>query len=144
MNIAKAEILLVEDDHAEARLAREALAEAALEHNLHTASDGVEALDFLRRRGKFAKMPRPDLVLLDLNLPRKDGREVLREIKQDQDLRRIPVIVLTTSKSAEDIATAYDLQANCYIAKPVDMDGFVHVVRALHDFWLKLAQLPLM
>lgn len=139
---AHAEILLVEDNRAEARLAREAFAEAGLDDHLSMACDGLEALDFLRQRPPFAHAPRPDLVLLDFNLPHKDGREVLREMKSDADLRRIPVIVLTTSHAREDIVLAYDLHANCYVAKPMDIDDFIAVLTAIRRFWIDIAVLP--
>lgn len=136
------EILLVEDNAGDARLAREALREARVRNHLSWVSDGVEALAFLRREGKYAQAPRPDLILLDLNLPRKGGREVLSEIKADDALKRIPVVVLTTSQAEEDIARAYQLSANCYIAKPVDLDQFMRVVRNIEDFWLTIVRLP--
>jgi chemotaxis family two-component system response regulator Rcp1 len=136
------EILLVEDNPADVRLTREALAECRIPCHLNVAYDGVEALDFLHRKGENADSPRPHLILLDLNLPRKDGREVLREVKSDQDLRRIPVIVLSTSRALRDLQTSYDLHANCYIAKPNDLDEFFRVVCSLEDFWLGVAQLP--
>ena len=143
MHRRRAEILLVEDNRAEARLAREAFADAHVQSNLSVARDGVEALNFLRRAGAgYAHAPRPDLVLLDFNLPRKDGREVLRQIKIDDDLRAIPVVVLTTSKARDDVLIAYDLQANCYITKPMDLEGFITVVKAIDAFWLQLAELP--
>jgi CheY-like chemotaxis protein len=120
----------------------EALKEGKVRNNLSVAKDGVEALAFLRREGSFAGSARPDLILLDLNLPRKDGREVLAEIKEDVVLRRIPVVVLTTSKAEEDILRTYDLHANCYITKPVDLDQFIAVVRSIDDFWLSVVRLP--
>jgi two-component system, chemotaxis family, response regulator Rcp1 len=136
------EILLVEDNPGDVRLTKEALREGKVANNLSVAVDGVEALAFLRREGPHANAARPDLVLLDLNLPRKDGREVLAEIKQDVDLRRIPVVVLTTSKAEEDILKTYDLHANCYIAKPVDLEQFIRVVKSIDDFWLTVVRLP--
>ncbi|MFM1768623.1 MAG: hypothetical protein RJA22_1152 [Verrucomicrobiota bacterium] len=136
------EILLVEDNAGDARLAREALRDAKVRNHLSWVSDGAEALAFLRREGKYSQAPRPDLILLDLNLPRKDGREVLTEIKADERLRRIPVVVLTTSRAEEDILRAYQLSANCYISKPVDLDQFMKVVRNIEDFWLTLVRLP--
>lgn len=132
------EILLVEDNPGDVRLTVEVLKEARVRSNLHTAQNGEEALAFLRRPGAR----RPDLILLDLNLPKKDGREVLEEIKLDPDLRRIPVIVLTTSGDKRDILSAYDLHANCYITKPVSLDGFTEVVKSIDDFWLTIAKLP--
>jgi CheY-like chemotaxis protein len=136
------EILLVEDNPGDVRLTIEALKEGRVHNSLSVARDGVEALAFLRRQGPHANAARPDLILLDLNLPRKDGREVLAEIKEDPSLRRIPVVVLTTSKAEEDILRTYDLHANCYIAKPVDLDQFISVVRSIDDFWLSVVRLP--
>jgi two-component system, chemotaxis family, response regulator Rcp1 len=136
------EILLVEDSPGDVKLTQEALRDAEVPNVLHVARDGEEAMRFLRREGEFAGKPRPDLILLDLNMPRMDGREVLGVIKADADLRRIPVIILTTSQSEDDIAEAYSLAANCYVAKPVDLDEFLDVVRAIDDFWLTLVKLP--
>jgi chemotaxis family two-component system response regulator Rcp1 len=136
------EILLVEDNPGDARLAWEAIREAKVANNLRWVSDGVEALAYLRREGKFADAQRPDLILLDLNLPRKDGREVLAEIKNDEFFRRIPVVVLTTSQAEEDIIKAYHLNANCYISKPVDLEQFMRVVSAIESFWLTIVKLP--
>jgi CheY-like chemotaxis protein len=136
------EVLLVEDNPGDVRLTREALREGKIRNNLHVARDGVEALAFLRRQGGHAGAPRPDLILLDLNLPRKDGREVLTEIKDDATLRQIPVVVLTSSQAEEDIIRAYDLHANCYISKPVDLDQFINVVRSIEDFWFTVVKLP--
>ncbi len=136
------EILLVEDNPGDARLTTEALKEANVRNKLNHLTDGVEALAFLRRQGKYAAANRPDLILLDLNLPRKDGREVLAEIKGDDRLKRIPVLILTTSQAEEDILRAYSLNANCYIAKPVDLDQFIKVVTVIKDFWLTIVKLP--
>ena len=136
------EILLVEDSPGDVRLTEEALRDAEVPNSLHVARDGEEAMRFLRREEGFEDAPRPDLILLDLNMPRMDGREVLAEIKKDPELRRIPVIILTTSQSEDDIAEAYSLSANCYVAKPVDLDEFLDVVRAIDDFWLTLVKLP--
>jgi two-component system, chemotaxis family, response regulator Rcp1 len=136
------EVLLVEDNPGDARLTTEALKEGRLRVNLSVVRDGVEALKFLRREDRFSGAPRPDLVLLDLNLPRKDGREVLSEMKDDSCLRDIPVVVLTTSSAEQDIARAYEMHANCYITKPVDMDEFIGVVRAIEDFWFTIVKLP--
>jgi CheY-like chemotaxis protein len=136
------EILLVEDNPGDVRLTLEALHEGKVKNNLVVARDGEEALAVLRRQGAHAGAPRPDLILLDLNLPKKDGREVLAEIKADPDLKCIPVVVLTTSKSEEDVLRSYQLNANCYVTKPVDLEQFIHVVRAIEDFWLTLVVLP--
>jgi chemotaxis family two-component system response regulator Rcp1 len=136
------EILLVEDNPADARLTREVFEGGRLTTHLNVVADGEEALAFLRREGPYAESPRPKLVLLDLNLPRKDGREVLQELKADPSLSRIPVIVLTTSAAEADILHSYDLQANCFITKPLDLDEFFEVVRAIEDFWLTTARLP--
>jgi two-component system, chemotaxis family, response regulator Rcp1 len=138
------EILLVEDNPGDVRLTIEALKEGKVSNRLSVARDGVEALSFLRRQGPHANAARPDLILLDLNLPKKDGREVLAEIKEDSRLRRIPVVVLTTSKAEEDILRTYDLHANCYITKPVDLEQFISVVRSIDDFWLSVVRLPSM
>lgn len=136
------EILLVEDNPGDVRLTIEALKEAKLVNRLNVVADGVEALEFLRRQGRFAQAPAPDLVLLDLNLPRKDGREVLEEIKNDATLRTIPVVVLTTSRAEEDVLRAYNLHANCYITKPVDFGQFMHVIKSIECFWLEIVKLP--
>ena len=124
------------------RLTREALKEGKVYNNLHWAKDGVEALDFLHHQGKHAAAPRPDIILLDLNLPKKDGREVLQEIKADEKLKRIPVVVLTTSQAEEDILRSYNLHANCYVTKPVDLDKFIQVVKSIDRFWLTVVTLP--
>jgi chemotaxis family two-component system response regulator Rcp1 len=137
-----AEILLVEDNPADVRLTREALREGKVRNNLYVAPDGVEALALLRNEGKYADVPRPDLILLDLNLPKKDGREVLEEIKADPALRKIPVVILTSSEAEQDIVRAYDLHANCYVTKPVDLDQFIHVVQSIEDFWFTIVKLP--
>jgi CheY-like chemotaxis protein len=136
------EILLVEDNPGDVRLTREALKEAKVRNSLSVAGDGVEAMAFLRREGSYATAPRPDIVLLDLNLPKKDGREVLAEVKADPDLRRIPVVILTTSKAEEDILKTYDLHANCFVTKPVDFDQFIKVIQSIEGFWLTIVQLP--
>jgi two-component system, chemotaxis family, response regulator Rcp1 len=136
------ELLLVEDNEPDVRLTQEALKSAKVRNRLSVAVDGVEAGEFLYRKGRFAGAPRPDLILLDLNLPRKDGRQLLMEIKTDASLRRIPVVVLTTSRNEDDIQRAYDLHANCYITKPVDFNQFTEVVRSIEDFWLTVARLP--
>lgn len=136
------EILLVEDNPADARLAAEALKEGRVKAHLSTVGDGVAALEFLRREGAHASAPKPDIVILDLNLPRKDGREVLAELKADPVLRRIPIIVLTTSQAETDVLMSYDLHANCYVTKPVDLERFLSVVRYIEDFWLTMVRLP--
>jgi len=138
MKTTPIEILLVEDNPADVRLTQEALREGKVKNNLSVARDGEEALAFLRREGA----PRPDLILLDLNLPRRDGREVLKEIKDDPQLRMIPVVVLTTSAAESDILKSYSLHANCYITKPVDLDQFITVVKSIDDFWLTIVRLP--
>ena len=136
------EILLVEDNPGDYRLTQEALREGKVYNNLHWAQDGVEAIEFLKRRGKYKDAPRPDIILLDLNLPKKDGRQVLSEIKQDDDLRYIPVVILTTSKAEEDVVRSYDLHANCYVTKPVDLEKFITVVQSIDRFWLTVVTLP--
>jgi len=136
------EILMLEDNPADVRLVMEALKESKLLNTVSVVEDGVEAMAFLRREGKYAGAPRPDAILLDLNLPRKDGREVLAEIKADERLKRIPVVVLTTSQAEQDIVKAYDLSANCYITKPVNLDQFIAVVRAVGEFWFSIVRLP--
>ncbi|MGA8765033.1 MAG: response regulator [Candidatus Sulfotelmatobacter sp.] len=136
------QVLLVEDSPGDVRLTREAFKDAKVHINLHVASDGVEAMAFLKREGGHANAPRPDLILLDLNLPRKDGREVLQEIKESPALTSIPVVVLTTSASEEDILRSYRLHANCYITKPVGLDGFLKVVNSIDNFWLSVVKLP--
>jgi CheY-like chemotaxis protein len=142
-NIGRAaEVLLVEDSPGDVRLTREALKEGKVRNNLSVVNDGVEAMEFLRREGKYADAPRPDIVLLDLNMPRKDGREVLAEMKSDDDLKRIPVVILTTSEAEQDILKTYELHANCYLTKPVDLEQFISIVKSVEDFWLTIVQLP--
>ncbi|MBP7688179.1 MAG: response regulator [Thermoflexales bacterium] len=136
------DILLVEDNPGDADLAREALEDTKLHNRLHVVDDGEKALAFLRRQGAYAGVPRPDLILLDLNLPRKDGREVLAEIKSDDHLKRIPVVILTTSRAEEDVLKTYNLHANCYISKPIDLNQFMRVVKSIEDFWLSIVVLP--
>lgn len=136
------EILLVEDNPGDVDLAVEALRESRVANTIHSVLDGEEALDFLYRRGDYVNAPRPDLILLDLNLPRVDGREVLEQIKNSRELRRIPVVVLTTSKSEVDVLRSYELHANCYIKKPIDLEQFMKVVNAIEDFWLTVVVLP--
>jgi chemotaxis family two-component system response regulator Rcp1 len=136
------EILLVEDNPGDIRLTREALHDSKVINRLNAVRDGGAALAYLRRQGEYAQATRPDLILLDLNLPKKDGREVLAEIKNDPDIRRIPVVIVTSSKAEEDIVKSYDLHANCYIAKPVDLDKFIEVVKAIENFWVSIVKLP--
>jgi CheY-like chemotaxis protein len=136
------EILLVEDNPGDVRLTKEALKEGKVYSNLHWAKDGVEAMEFLKHQGKHAKSPRPDIILLDLNLPKKDGREVLAQIKKDSELKHIPVVVLTTSEAEEDVLKSYELHANCYVTKPVDLEKFIHVVQSIDRFWLTVVTLP--
>jgi CheY-like chemotaxis protein len=138
---APIEILLVEDSPADVRLTREALKEAKVLNNVHVATDGVEALDFLHQRGKHVGAPAPDLILLDLNLPKKDGREVLEDVKKSERLRRIPVVVLTTSQSEKDVLESYQLNANAYVSKPVDLERFLDVVKSIEGFWLEVVRL---
>ena len=136
------EILLVEDSPSDVDLTREALEDTKVHNNLSVVGDGVEALAFLRREGQYTNAPHPDLILLDLNLPKMGGREVLAEIKRDPDLRRVPVVVLTTSAAEQDIVESYNLHANCYVKKPVDLDAFIQVVRSIDNFWLAIVKLP--
>ncbi len=136
------EVLLVEDNPADVRLTQEAFKEGRVTNHLNVVNDGVEAMDFLHHAGKYGAAPRPDLILLDLNLPRKNGREVLEEIKADPSLRRIPVMILSTSRADQDLHGAYNLHANCYIAKPVDLDQFLNVVRSIEHFWFNIVTLP--
>jgi len=135
-------ILLVEDNPGDARLAEEALLESKIKNKLYLTVDGEEAMQFLRQEGIFTNVPSPDLILLDLNLPKKDGREVLAEIKSDERLKRIPVVIFTTSKSEEDVLKTYNLHANCFITKPLDLNQFLKVVRSIEDFWLTIVRLP--
>lgn len=136
------EILMVEDNPGDVRLTKEALKDAKVSNTLRVVEDGAAALDYLHRRGVHADAPRPDLILLDLNLPKKNGREVLEEIKQDANLKSIPVVILTTSQAEEDVVRAYSLHANCYITKPVDFTQFAKIVRTIEDFWLSIVTLP--
>ena len=136
------EILLVEDNPGDIRLTQEAFRDGKIANNMSVVTDGVEAMTFLHQENEYADAPRPDIILLDLNLPKKDGREVLAELKQDPDLRRIPVIVLTTSKAEQDILNSYDMHANCYIAKPIDLEEFIKLVEGIGDFWLMVVKLP--
>jgi chemotaxis family two-component system response regulator Rcp1 len=140
--IKLADILLVEDNPGDVRLAKEALKESKLLNKLYQVEDGTKAMSFLRQEGAYSDVPRPDLVLLDLNLPRKNGREVLAEIKADESLKRIPVVILTISRAEEDILKSYNLHANCYISKPFDMEQFIQVVKSIEDFWFSIVKLP--
>jgi CheY-like chemotaxis protein len=142
LDVRPIDILLIEDNPGDARLTREALREARVANRLSHVPDGVEAMAFLRQEGPYADAPRPDLILLDLNLPRKDGREVLAELKADPRLRLIPVVVLTTSEAEEDILRTYELHGNCYITKPVDLEKFLHIVGMVENFWLAIVKLP--
>jgi chemotaxis family two-component system response regulator Rcp1 len=136
------DILLVEDNPGDVRLTQEALRNNKVRNNMTVAQDGAEALAILRREGQYADSPRPDLILLDLNLPKIDGREVLRQIKEDEELRRIPVVILTTSTNEQDVLQAYGLHANCYVAKPVELEQFMEVVKSIEGFWLTVVTLP--
>jgi len=136
------DILLVEDSAGDVRLTKEAFKESKLRNNLYVVGDGEEAMSFLRREGQYADAFRPDLMLLDLNLPKKDGREVLAEVKSDDNLKRIPVVILTVSKAEEDIMKSYNLHANCYITKPIDMEQFIKVVKSIEEFWFTIVKLP--
>ena len=136
------EILLVEDNPGDAKLAERALKNAKIRNHLHVVENGNDAMAFMRKEGRFADVPRPDVILLDLNLPHKDGREVLAEIKSDDDLKAIPVVVLTSSQAEEDIVKSYELHANCYVTKPLDLERFLEVVKAIKSFWLTIVQLP--
>ena len=136
------EILLVEDSPADVRLTEENFMESKIRNNLHVVSDGVEAMAFLRREGNYLKAVRPDLILLDLNLPKKNGHEVLAEIKAENELKSIPVVILTVSKADEDILNAYNLHANCYITKPIDLEQFTRVVKSIEEFWFSIVKLP--
>ena len=140
--VGAVEILLVEDNPGDVRLTREALRDSKMRNRLSVVEDGVEAMRFLRREEEYTDAPRPDIVLLDLNLPRKDGREVLADMKNDPHLRRIPVVVLTTSDDERDIIKSYDLHANCYITKPVDLQRFVEIVKTIEGFWFSIVKLP--
>jgi CheY-like chemotaxis protein len=136
------EILLAEDNPGDAKLTRKALEQGNVINNLHVVTDGAEAVAYLRQEGEYADKPRPDLILLDLNMPRKDGREVLEDIKSDDALKRIPIVVMTSSEAEEDIVQSYDLHANAYLTKPIDFDGFIDVVQRIEDFWLTVVKMP--
>ncbi|MFO7996249.1 MAG: response regulator [Dehalococcoidia bacterium] len=136
------EILIVDDNPGDLRLTAEALKEGKVQNRLHLAKDGIEAIAFLRRQGKYIDAPRPDLILLDLNMPRMNGREVLAEIKEDSELKHIPVVMLTGSREMGDIVRTYDLHANCYVTKPIDLEQYIRMVRSITDFWLTTVKLP--
>lgn len=136
-------ILLVEDNEADIRLTREGIKEAKIKNDLHVVRDGEEALQFLRKKGEYQDVPTPDLVLLDLNLPKKDGRQVLEEIKTDEQLKFIPVVVLTSSQAEKDILESYSLHANCYVTKPMGLNQFVEVIKSIEDFWISIVKLPI-
>lgn len=138
----KIDILIVEDNKGDARLIKEIFNESKLYNSLYFVSDGVEAMDFLRKSGKYANMPLPDLIILDLNLPKKDGREVLMEIKQDENLKHIPIVIMTISQADEDIIKSYNLHANCYVTKPIDLTQFMKVVKSIENFWFTVVKLP--
>ncbi len=142
IDVMPIEILLIEDNPGDVELTKIALEDSKISVNLNVVEDGVEAIAFLRREGKYTQVPHPDIVLLDLNLPKKDGREVLAEIKADEKLKRIPVVVLTTSQAEEDVLRVYNLSANCYITKPVDFDQFVKIVQSIENFWFTIVKLP--
>jgi len=136
------EILLVEDNPGDVRLTKEALKESKVKNNLNVVMDGVEAVNFLKKKGEYSDSPTPDLILLDLNLPKKNGKEVLAEIKEDLELKKIPVVVLTVSQNEEDIYRTYKLHANCYVTKPIDLEQFMKVIKSIDDFWLTIVKLP--
>lgn len=142
MTLKPIDILLVEDDPGDVRLTQEALREGRMLNRVHVACDGIEALEFLHREGQFSNAPRPDIILLDLNMPRMDGRECLAHIKSDPDLHQIPVVILTTSEADQDVIRSYDLHANCYISKPVDLEQFMKVVKTIKQFWFTIVLLP--
>jgi len=142
MTVKPVEILLVEDNLGDVRLMQEAFKEGKVFCNINVVEDGIEAIKYLKREGEYAEACRPDIIMLDLNLPRKDGREVLMEIKSDDDLKRIPVVILTTSSAEEDILRTYNLHANCYITKPVDLEQFINLVQSIENFWLTIVKLP--
>ena len=140
--IKAVDILVVEDNAGDARLIREVLNDSKILSSLYIAKDGVDAMDFLHRKGKYKTVPKPDLIILDLNLPRKDGREVLAEIKNDGELKQIPIVIMTISQAEEDILKSYNLHANCYITKPIDLNQFIKVVKSIEDFWFSIVKLP--
>lgn len=141
-NLKAVDILVVEDNSGDARLIKEVLYDNKIFSSLYLAKDGVEAMDFLKNKGQFKNAPKPDLIILDLNLPRKDGREVLAEIKTDEELKHIPIVIMTISQAEEDILKSYNLHANCYITKPIDLNQFIKVVKSIEDFWFSVVKLP--
>ncbi len=141
-NIKVIDILVVEDNSGDARLIKEVLNDNKIFSSFYLAKDGVEAMDFLKKKGQFKSVPKPDLIILDLNLPRKDGREVLAEIKTDEELKHIPIVIMTISQAEEDILKSYNLHANCYITKPIDLNQFIKVVKSIEDFWFSVVKLP--
>ncbi len=140
--ITPIDILIIEDNEGDARLIKEVLSDGKVSNLLHNVKDGVQAMDFLKKRGAYANASVPDLIILDLNLPRKDGREVLSEIKTDPELKKIPVVIMTTSQAEEDILKSYNLHANCYITKPIDLNQFIKVVKSIEEFWFSIVKLP--
>ncbi len=141
-NLNSIDILIVEDNPGDARLIMEVLNENKIFNSVYIVKDGVEAMDFLHTKGKYQESPKPDLIILDLNLPRKDGREVLAEIKSDDELKRIPVVIMTISQAEEDIFKSYNLHANCFVTKPIDLDQFIKVIKSIEDFWFSVVKLP--
>ena len=142
-NVKLIDILVVEDNPGDARLIMEVLKSNKIHNSLHIVADGVEAMDFLNKKGPYQNMPRPDLIFLDLNLPRKDGREVLSELKSDDNLKQIPIVVMTMSQAEEDILRSYSLHANCYVTKPLNLDQFIKVIESIEEFWFSLVKLPI-
>ena len=140
--IAPIDILIIEDNEGDARLIKEVLSDGKIANLLHNVKDGVQAMEFLRKKGAYANVVKPDLIILDLNLPKKDGREVLSEIKNDPELKKIPVVIMTTSQAEEDILKSYNLHANCYITKPIDLNQFIKVVKSIEEFWFSIVKLP--
>ena len=141
-SFAPIKILLVEDNPGDVRLTKEALRDSKINNTLEVVEDGLEAIDFLNKKGKFKKAERPDLILLDLDLPNMSGREVLQLVKEDESLRLIPIVILTVSQSDQDILKSYDMQANAFVSKPVDLDQFIHIIRSIEDFWFTIVKLP--
>ena len=140
--ISPIDILIIEDNEGDARLIKEVLSDGKIANLLHNVKDGVQAMEFLRKKGAYANVVKPDLIILDLNLPKKDGREVLSEIKNDPELKKIPVVIMTTSQAEEDILKSYNLHANCYITKPIDLNQFIKVIKSIEEFWFSIVKLP--